>query len=281
VGAQVRATVLFASGVVAVGLGVGVFGGIFGLGGGIIMVPVLLYLYRREIHQATAISLAVIGPMAFCGTLGNALSGKIVWPAFLAISAGSVVGAVLGATLSKRVPRATLRLITGVSVFLIGVSMIVIKAPVTIESDVVVNTDPGAIAVMLAVGLAVGVFAGMLGLGGGVILNPVMLFAFGYTAQQTVATSLAIIVPTSASGAIRQYFNGHLDVRMFALMAAGACAGSIVGVEIKNHIGNDDLKTLLGIAVSLVALTIILRRGTGERKGTTEPVESPAVPGEA
>jgi uncharacterized protein len=257
--------VLYAIGIVAVGLGVGTFGGMFGLGGGIIMVPILLYVYRRDIHHATAISLAVIGPMAFCGTIGNAIAGKIVWPAFLGISAGAVVGATIGATLSKRVPKATLRRITGFSVLLIGISMVVIKAPATVESLVVVDTSPGAIAAMLVSGLGVGIFSGMLGLGGGVILNPLMLFGFGYTAQQTVATSLAIIVPTSLSGAVRQYFNGHLDVRMFALMAVGACAGSIVGVELKNHIGNDELKTLLGLAVSFVALTIILRRGAGER----------------
>jgi uncharacterized protein len=268
--------VLYNLGIVAVGLGVGIFGGTFGLGGGLIMVPVLLYVYRKDIHMATATSLAVIGPLALTGTLGNAVSGKIVWVAFAFISAGSVVGAVIGATLSKRVPRATLRKLTGFSVLLIGISMVVIEAPATVESAVVVHTDPLSLGLMLATGLGVGIFAGMLGLGGGVILNPAMLFGFGFTAQQTVATSLAIIVPTSLSGATKQYMHGHLDLKMFALLAVGACAGSLVGVTLKNSIGNDELQALLGIVVALIAMTMVLKKGTGEEAKQADP--APATP---
>jgi uncharacterized protein len=268
--------VLYNLGIVAVGLGVGIFGGTFGLGGGVIMVPVLLYVYGKDIRVATATSLAVIGPLAFAGTLGNAVSGKIVWVAFLFVSVGSVAGAIIGATLSRRVPKARLRKLTGVTVLLIGVTMVILKAPTTAESAVVVNTDVVSLGAMILTGLGVGVFAGMLGLGGGMLLNPVLLFGLGFTAQQTVATSLAIIVPTSLSGATRQYLHGHLDVKMSLLLAVGACGGSLVGVTLKNSIGNDDLKTLLGAVVALIALAMVFKRGAGEE--TTKPDPTLGVP---
>jgi uncharacterized membrane protein YfcA len=275
-GGRAGIVVLYNLGIIAVGLGVGIFGATFGLGGGLIMVPVLLYVYRKDIHVATATSLAVIGPLALTGTVGNAFSGKIVWVAFGFISAGSVAGAMIGATFSSRVSKATLRRLTGVSVLLIGISIVVIEAPATVESAVVVHTDIVSLGAMLLTGLGVGIFAGLLGLGGGVILNPALLFGFGFTAQQTVATSLAIIVPTSLSGATKQFMHGHLDVKMFALLAVGACSGSLLGVTFKNSIGNDDLKTLLGVVVALIALTMVFKRGAGEQAHEPDPV--PATP---
>ncbi len=250
--------------ILAAGLGVGIFGGMFGLGGGIIMVPLLLYLFKKDIHTATATSLAVIGPLAVSGTVGNILSGKIIWTAFFAMSAGSVIGAYAGAGLSKKVPKAALRKALGYAVMLTAVSMVIFPAKAVDEKLVLVDTGLISLLLMFLSGLAVGVFAGMLGLGGGIILNPIMLFGFGFTAQQTVATSLAIIVPTSLSGSIKQYRSGHIDLKLFLLLAGGACAGSFAGAKIKDHINNEDLKILLGVVVFLIALFIILKKSGKE-----------------
>ena len=116
-------------GLIGFGLAVGVFGGMFGLGGGVIMIPVLLYVYKKDIHSAAATSLAVIGPMAISGTIGTILSGKIVWPAFLLLSAGSVAGAYFGAHYSKLIPRDVLRKMLGIFVVVISLSIIFLPPP--------------------------------------------------------------------------------------------------------------------------------------------------------
>ena len=202
--------------------------------------------------------------MAISGTISNIISGKIVWLAFIIMSLGSVCGAYLGATLSKKVPKEVLRKVLGVVVIFISLSMVFFKAKAIDEALVVVDSGAISIFLMLITGLVVGVFSGMLGLGGGIILNPVMIFGFGFTAQQTIATSLAIIVPTSISGSIKQYMHGHIDVKIFLLLAFGACFGSFAGAKLKDHINNNDLKTLLGVVVFLIALTIILKKSDKE-----------------
>jgi len=251
-------------GVIGFGTAVGVFGGMFGLGGGVIMIPVLLYVFKKDIHAAAATSLAVIGPMAVSGTIGNIFSGTIVWPAFVLLSAGSIAGAYSGAHMSKTVPRDVLRKMLGVFVLLIALSMIFVPSRAQAVSGFSGSISLLAGLVMFFSGLAVGVFSGLFGLGGGVIMNPLMLFGFGFTAHQTVATSLAVIVPTSLSGTIKQFRQGNIDLKLAGLLAAGACAGSFAGANLKDHINNNYLKVLLGIAVSLIALTMLLKRSKHE-----------------
>ena len=251
-------------GLVGFGLAVGVFGGMFGLGGGVIMIPVLLYFYKKDIHTAAATSLAVIGPLALSGTIGNILSGKIVWPAFLLLSAGSVAGAYFGAHYSKLIPRDVLRKMLGIFVVVISLSIIFLPPPARGAGSAWSSPDLLTSLLMLFCGLVVGVFSGLFGLGGGVIMNPLMIFGFGFTSHQTVATSLAVIVPTSLSGTLKQFRNGHIDLKFAGWLSAGACAGSFAGARLKDLINNNDLKVLLGIAVFLIALTIMLKRSKQE-----------------
>ncbi len=250
--------------VIVFGLAVGVFGGMFGLGGGVIMIPVLLYVFKKNIHAAAATSLAVIGPMAVSGTIGNILSGTIVWPAFLFLSAGSIAGAYFGAHMSKKIPQDLLRKMLGIFVLVIALSMVFLPSRAQAVSGFSGSVSLLAGLVMIFSGLAVGVFSGLFGLGGGVIMNPLMLFGFGFTAHQTVATSLAVIVPTSLSGTLKQFRQGHIDLRLAGLLSAGACVGAFAGAKLKEHINNNDLKVLLGLAVALVALTILFKKSKQE-----------------
>lgn len=93
-----------------VGAAAGLLGGLFGIGGGIILVPALTLLLRLRQDTIYGTSLAVVVPISISGTIIYSLEGRMQWGLILGIASGSVVGAVIGARLMSRVPAKALRL---------------------------------------------------------------------------------------------------------------------------------------------------------------------------
>ena len=259
--------------VLLLGLFIGIFGGMFGLGGGIIMVPLLLFLFKKNVYTATATSLAVIGPMALAGSISNAFKGNINYPAFIFMSLGAVGGAYLGAAWAKKVPQEVLRKMLGAAVLLTSLAMI-FKISNPGEGSLPSFNLSGSL-VLMGLGVVVGIFSGMLGLGGGVLMLPMMIFGFGFSAHMATATSLAIMVPTSASGSIKSFKTGALDMELFILIALGAVFGSVLGTIFAGHINKEHLRTLIGVVVFLISIFIIFKKkekksvnGTGATEKT-------------
>ncbi len=98
----------------AAGAGAGTLAGFLGIGGGIILVPMMTGLLYLTQHRAHGTSLAVIVPIAVTGALVYALRGDVNWEWVAAIGAGSVAGAVVGAKLMMKVPAHRLRQVFGV-----------------------------------------------------------------------------------------------------------------------------------------------------------------------
>lgn len=112
--------------------------------------------------------------------------------------------------------------------------------------------------IYMAVGLLTGVFSGFLGLGGGLILIPVLLYGFGLTQHQAQGTSLAIMVPPiTLLAALRYYYNGNVKVNMAIFIAAGFVIGGLVGADIVQRIPDAILKKVFGATLFLVSVRMI------------------------
>lgn len=98
----------------AAGAGAGMLAGFLGLGGGIILVPMLAGVLCLDQHKAHGTSLAIIVPIAMMGTLVYGLRGDVSWEWVAAIGGGSVIGAIVGAKLMMKVPAHRLRQVFGV-----------------------------------------------------------------------------------------------------------------------------------------------------------------------
>lgn len=86
------------------GLATGVLSGLVGIGGGIVLVPMLLYLFRTDMHVAAGTSLAVIVPTAIAGVVTHFTAGNVSLKLGLALAPGAIVGAMLGAYLASILP---------------------------------------------------------------------------------------------------------------------------------------------------------------------------------
>ncbi|MEK6650121.1 MAG: sulfite exporter TauE/SafE family protein [Bacteroidota bacterium] len=99
-----------------------------------------------------------------------------------------------------------------------------------------------------ALGMAAGVLAGLLGIGGAIVIIPVLVFAFGMTQQQAQGTTMAFLtLPVGILGAYVYYERGLVDVRWALLLAVGFVVGSFVGARIATTLSNEMLQKIFGV----------------------------------
>jgi len=248
------------SGYFALGIVAGFLSGLCGIGGGVIMIPALLFIFKLSVHAAAATSLAVIMPTAFFGSVRNAFSSTVTpdWTAFLLISAGAMPLAYFGAHLMHKVPQEKLKKLLGIILLLISIKMIFFA----------VNNDyqAGAINVivrfggLILLGALTGFLSGMLGIGGGVVMIPIMLYVFGMETHVVTATSLAVMIPTSISGTIKNFKNGHTDWHAALIIAAGSLGGVLLGASAAERVDQVNLQRIMGLLFVFVSMQMIFKK---------------------
>src|SRR3954447_6927786 len=103
-------------------------------------------------------------------------------------------------------------------------------------------------------GIVVGVFSGVMGLGGGSVMIPVMVLALAMTQQQAHGTSLAVMIPPVTLPAVIEYYRkGHVDLRVAGWMALGVLMGSFFGAWIATSLPKEMLKLVFGFVLIYVA----------------------------
>jgi len=109
--------------IISLGLAAGIFSALLGVGGGVILVPGMVFLLGVEMHKAIGTSLAIIIPTAIMGVYRHNLQGNIEWKSIVLIVGGSIVGAYIGAWISNFLPAETLRKIFVVFMLLTAFKM--------------------------------------------------------------------------------------------------------------------------------------------------------------
>ena len=254
-------------GTLAVGLGAGFLSGLFGVGGGILLVPGFVMVLGMDQHRAHGTSLGAIVPIAAAGTAGYAVDGALHWPAAALLGAGGMAGAVLGTHLLGRVPERGLRILF--AGFLI-VAAVALPFEVTGAGDVRA-LGLGAGAVVATLGVLAGTLGGLLGVGGGIVMVPGLVLLLGLPDAVAKGTSLAAIIPAALVGTWRNFGGGR--VSMGAAAGAGfagvgaAFAASLVAVRLDPLVS----AALFGLLLLAVAARLLLaargRPVPGDRAG--------------
>jgi len=239
---------------VAIGLFAGVLSGLFGVGGGTVVVPLLVLLLAVDQKLAAGTSLAAIVPTAAVGAVSYAASGSVDVVAALLLAAGGVIGAPLGAMLLPKLP--TLALRWGFVGFL---ALVVISLFVTVpsrENALQIGWLPGAL--LVVAGVAVGVLSGVLGVGGGIIVVPLLIVLFGAGDLVAKGTSLLMMIPAALSGTVANLRRGNVDLRAAAAVGLSACATTALGAWIATLL--DPMTATVLFAVFLTVLAGLMIR---------------------
>jgi hypothetical protein len=255
----------------AVGLVAGVASGMFGIGGGVIIVPALTVMLGFDLKEAVGTSLAaLLMPVSLFAVLAYHRAGKLnivtaAWVAF-----GLIFGAVVGAQIARSLDVKTLQRLYGV--FLLYMAWrfaeprqwLAERAARANGLPIAKAAPPEAEAlaawyILLGVGLGAGVLAGMFGIGGGLIIVPALVALLRFDQKQAVGTSLAALLPPVSLGAVIQYYNdGLLNPGVAVLVAAGLVGGAFLGARIALGLPSATVKRLYGLFLVFVGLRFLL-----------------------
>ena len=240
------ATILTAVFALLIGLALGLMGG----GGAIVTLPMLVYVAGIPPEKAVAMSIAIVGSASLVGGTIQYLRGRVDLKVMSLFAASGMIGAFFGAKLTHFVPSAALLPIFAVLMLIVGVVMLR-QRPI---AATIAACQPIR---CLAVGTAVGVMTGFLGVGGGFMIVPALALFAGLQMTKAVGTSLCIISLNSAAGLVGQLQHADLDWRFTVLLLTLALGGMAVGLAISGSIPEQALRRLFGWFVIALAGAIL------------------------
>lgn len=214
------------------GAATGLLSGLFGIGGGVILVPMLVMILGYQQRLAAGTSVAAILPAAIVGGIGYAVQGNVDWVAAVLLAIGIVIGAQIGSFLLSRVPTGFLRWMF--MAFLLGI--VISLWFVVPQRDAAIEITIFSGALLVVTGLVTGVLSGLLGVGGGVVVVPVLMFFFGASDLIAKGTSLIMLIPGSISGTLGNVKRRNVDLRSALVLGIAASVLSPLGSIIATHI---------------------------------------------
>jgi uncharacterized membrane protein YfcA len=246
-------------GLLVLGLGAGLIAGMFGKGGGIIIVPALSIIFGFSIIQSNATSLAALMlPVGIFGVMSYYKKGLVDIKIAMIFALGIFLASSLGAKIAMWFPPYILKLVYGA--FLLWVAA---KQIGWLDRNKKSKSDEGEkklkLIYLLIIGGVTGVVSGMFGIGGGLIMVPVMTGLLGFEQRKAAATSLtALLPPSSFPAVLAYYYAGELNIPFAAYIAVGLSLGSIYGAKINLAFSPATAKKVYGYFLLTIAVSFII-----------------------
>lgn len=240
----------------AVGIGVGAFSGLLGVGGGILLVPFLVLALTWGQKRAQATSLVMVAMAGAAGAVTYAVGDSVAWIPAVIIMAGGLLGSLIGASIVQRTADSRLQILFGSLLVLVALRLL---WPAGIaEVDALPALTAWVVIGYLVSGLGMGILSALFGIGGGILLIPLLITFFGFSQQLAAGTSLAVIVPIAILGALRLTKPGLTDWRIGFRFGLGAVVGAVVGASAALVIPGIVLRLGFAVVLLLVALRMVL-----------------------
>ncbi|MEO5974171.1 MAG: sulfite exporter TauE/SafE family protein [Ilumatobacteraceae bacterium] len=240
---------------VCIGVIAGFLSGIFGVGGGILVVPGLTILARMDQRLAHGTSLAAIVPISLASLITYWGHHYVDWPVTFWLACGAIVGSVLGTQLLAVTSRRTLG-ITFASVLIISA----IRLFIATQGNGRDELHASLFFALIALGFVAGALAGLLGVGGGIVIVPALVVLFGIPSVIAKATSIAVIVPTAIMGTIRNRTAKNVDLSAALIVGCAGVISAIAGGFISAALSDTVSNILFAVLLVAVATRIIFEQ---------------------
>lgn len=226
-----------------------------GLGGGVILVPYMTIILGMDIKEAVPVSMIAIVVGTLSASTPYLKKSMVDTEQVVIISLFMVVGSVIGSLISSIISSAVLQILFSLVTLYAGVMMLLKKG----NGKPPIHKDHGANYYILAgvISLIVGVFAALVGLGGGIFIIPILYLLFGKSIDEARGTSTLTIGFAAAAAAIVYFFNGQLDPIAAAPVILGVAAGGTVG----GHLGTAAKPIVVKIIFLIIMLYIAYKLG--------------------
>jgi uncharacterized protein len=254
------------------GFFIGILATLTGVGGGIIIVPLLTLAYAFAPANAVGTSLLAVLITAVAATVGYSRQKRIDYKTGLLLATTTVPGALLGAFLTSLTSPIILGLTFGV--FLIFVALRVILQASRIGKDLPSHHSIEETKLNLkaswyktrwrlvtgvTLGFLGGVASGLLGVGGGIILVPILSLVLELDIHVAVATSMFTMIATSITGAVQHYALANINFEYALLLGFGAVVGAQLGAFASKRISGRNLQLLFALMLLAVSIQMIIK----------------------
>jgi len=261
---------------IPVGFVIGAFATLVGAGGGFILAPMLLLLYPKENPETvTSISLAVVFFNSLSGSIAYARAKRIDYKSALIFSAATIPGAILGALTTPFIPRGLFDLAFGI--LMAGASIFLFyfarrEAPIQPHqlrrhlADPLANQEtiprPPSYRSIVGAGICflIGYITSLLGVGGGFIEVPAMVYLLNFPVHVATATSQFIVAVMALTGSATHFAAGLFQhgVRRTIALSIGVVLGAQLGARLSSRVHGDWIIRGLAVALALVGARLMV-----------------------
>ena len=248
-----------------IGLVVGSLTGIFGVGGGFLMTPALMVILGVPAPAAVGTGLAAILPNSILGMIKRRGSGTVDYKLALIISIGSIVGVLMGSQLMDMLKDMPKMMVFGneqdpvqyILFILFLVILVAVAAYLFFDykknGDKILDKRVGlfskiklppyihfasleepklSLISLLFMGFVIGVLTGLMGIGGGVVLLPALIYLVGQRTSKAAGTSLVLVLISSLVAVMRKCAGGDIDIKLLLALLIGGIIGTFLGTKI-------------------------------------------------
>lgn len=261
--------ILFTIGIVA-----GIIGSLLGLGGGIIVVPVLLYfggMGFMDISPQIAVGTSLLSIVAtgLASTIGYFKKGLVDIRSGLLFFIGSGPGAIFGAWTNGFLDTSSFSIYFGIFILFISFILFIkdklkpLNLSINSVKKIYVDSNGNQFEygyqplVAVLISFVVGFTSGIFGIGGGALMVPAMLILFKFPAHVAVATSMFMILLSSITSSLTHFYLGNIEWILVLLLVPGAWIGAKVGVIINARLKPTTVILLLRIFLLVVGVRLI------------------------
>jgi uncharacterized protein len=228
--------------------------GLLGAGGGVLMVPMLVYLVGLPPKRAIVTSLVVVGATSLLASIPHARAGRVRYAIAIVFGLAGMAGAYGGGRVARFLPAPVLLLGLASVMVLSSLAMLLGRRG---SGDGSMSLVKGA-----SVGAVVGSVAGMVGAGGGFLIVPALVVFGGVSVADAIGTSLLVISMQCVAAVSGHLAHTGFDLQLAATVGTAAIAGSLVGAKISQRVSAVRLRSAFAWLVCAMAMLTITQELT-------------------
>jgi uncharacterized membrane protein YfcA len=243
------------------GIAIGAVGTLIGAGGGFLLIPVFLFLYKdKSPGVLTAVSLAVICANATSGSIAYAKMKRINYRGGLFFALAAIPGSAIGAIIINYISSGTFDIVFGITLIAVGAYLFISgkrfgSHPTGFESIPSYNLRLGMI-----ISVFVGLLSSLLGIGGGIIHVPMMVYILKFPVHFATATSHFVLAIMTLTATIVHIYQGDLTGQWYIvlMLSVGVIIGAQIGAKISQKFKSSWIIKILAVAIVIVGMRILL-----------------------
>ena len=244
------------------GLLIGILSGMFGVGGGIMIIPTLNLVFHLPALASAATSLFVVAPTSISGAYRNFRQGNIDIKAALMVGSAGACASTISSLFSEKVPDLIILLLSACLIIYCAIS--IIRGAFKLGKEAQEQTPKtffkssfSLFAARIVLGVFAGSMAGIVGLGGGFIIVPLAISLFGYSFKQATAVSLLSIAIIAVPGIVTHAILGHVWYLYGLALMVGTIPGANIGVRIVSKIPEKAIRLAFGALLVCAGVMLV------------------------